>query len=120
MPERRLENSLIAALRSFRDSQAAIPAPEPVLMSALIDHAVATMTTSHGLKVDNPTPQAKAMLLDDMAGMACGMEQSVPFLPEAAKDFRVIIVGAGASGICMGIKLGLAGKITLTFYYNVA
>jgi 4-hydroxyacetophenone monooxygenase len=113
-----LEDRIIAELQRCRDSGEDLPALPEVkdreFMRALIAHAAeepmpGRETSSTGAKRVLPevTDMTVALMTDEMTGMSTG--DDVAFTPEEVSDFHVVICGAGASGICMGIKLGMAG-----------
>jgi 4-hydroxyacetophenone monooxygenase len=113
-----LEDKLIAALQRCRDSGADLPAvpdnKNSEFMRALIAHAAdepmpGRETSSTGGKRELPevTDMTVELMTDEMTGMSGG--DNVTFEASEVSDFHVVICGAGASGICMAIKLGMAG-----------
>lgn len=60
-----------------------------------------------GISLDEPVPAQYGPMLSEELGIL-SRDVSVPN-PPPAEDFRVIIIGAGLSGLAMGIKLKAAG-----------
>jgi 4-hydroxyacetophenone monooxygenase len=96
----RIRERAVDVLRAFRDGGGSLPAPPalPVLEEM--------MSFSLGQKLE---PAYVPMMLEEM--MLRGDGRAAPDLGAlaASRDFRVLVIGAGLSGILAAIKLGQAG-----------
>lgn len=95
-----ISSRLISALERLRGSEPRLPSPE--LFTTIINTATGTTLPDEYLP----------LLMEEMGGLA-GRSRSVEWRAQPTKEvlsqFKVIVVGAGLSGICMGIKLLEAG-----------
>ncbi|MGD9920338.1 MAG: flavin-containing monooxygenase [Pseudorhodoplanes sp.] len=97
-----IRDALVSALKRFEDRKTPVPVPSPALFGAI-------MNTATGVTL----PDEYLPLFMEEMGDVPGFSRTVPWRAPPGKDvlerFKVIIVGAGLSGICMGIKLLEAG-----------
>ena len=95
-----LRGRMFAALRGLRDGALKPVEPSPELMQRMLDVAVS----------DTVAPEYLTMIRAQM-GLDQGRsaEGAEPVMRDRASGFRVTIIGAGVSGICLGIKLKQAG-----------
>jgi 4-hydroxyacetophenone monooxygenase len=93
---------IIAALRDYAETGRPLPAAPPPNLSQRM------MSTCVG----QPVPPEYVPLILEETQLAGADPRSVQWrgAPPAARDgFRVVIVGAGLAGLCMGMKLAEAG-----------
>lgn len=98
--KRGLRDRMFEALRRLRDGTLAPVEPSRELMQRMLDVAVADTVSPEYL------PMIRAQMGLDHGSSA---EEAEPDMQGKARGFRVAIIGAGVSGICLGIKLKQAG-----------
>ena len=94
----RLSDRMAEALKSHLRGGAAPAEPPAEMMQRMLSVAVA----------DTVPPEYMPMIRAQM-GLDIGTRVAAPSAPAARKDFHVVIVGAGVSGICAAIQLKEAG-----------